>query len=121
MCFKHSFLVNMELSKSTLYATNFGSSFIIDLIRWAFFLDLLVWWLSGLSKTSLFLMFDAVNNRDDIFDTTDNKDGDDAAIKKSVDNQEDTVDAVEDNRDNSETIKTLPLDGFRFFCWTLLP
>ncbi len=43
-----------------------------------------------------------------------NNDGDDAANKKSVDNQEDTVNAVEDNGDNSETNKTLPLDGFHF-------
>ena len=98
-----------------LYATNFGSSFIMDLLQWSFFLGLLVRWLSGLSKTSLFLMFNVIDDRDDIFDATDNNDGDDAADKKSVDDQEDTVDAVEDNRDDSETNKTLPLDRFRFF------
>ena len=59
-------------------------------------------------------MFDVVNDRDEVFNTTDNNDGDDAD-KKSVNNQEDTVDAVEDNRDDSETNKTLPLDRFRFF------
>ena len=60
-------------------------------------------------------MFDVVDDRDDIFDTTDNEDGDDAADKKSVDDQENTVKAVEDNRDDSETNKMLPLDGFCFF------
>ncbi len=35
--------------------------------------------------------------------------------KKSIDNQEDTVDVMEDNRDNSETNETLPSDRFRFF------
>jgi hypothetical protein len=60
------------------------------------------------------LMFNVVSNRDDVFDTTDNNDRDDAANKKSVDNQEDTVNAVEDNGDDLETNKTLPLDGFRF-------
>jgi hypothetical protein len=60
-------------------------------------------------------MFDVINNRDDVFDTTDNDDEDDLADKKSVNNQEDTVNAVEDNGDDSETNKTLPLDGFRSF------
>ncbi len=83
VCFKHSFLVNVELNKSTLYATNFGSSFIMDSIRWAFFLGLLVRWLSGLSKTSLFLMFDVLDDRDDVFNATDNNNGDDTANKKS--------------------------------------
>ncbi len=72
-------------------------------------------WLSGLSKTSHFLMLVVVNDRDDVFNTTDNKDGDDAADKKSIDDQEDTVNVVEDNGDDLETNKTLPLDGFRFF------
>jgi hypothetical protein len=49
------------------------------------------------------------------FNATDNNDGDDAADKKSVDDREDTVNAVEDNGDNSETNKMLPSDGFRFF------
>ncbi len=60
-------------------------------------------------------MFDVDDNRDAIFDTTDNKDGDDAANKRSNDDQEDTVDAVKDNGDDSETKKMLPLDRFRFF------
>jgi hypothetical protein len=66
-------------------------------------------------------MFNVVDNRGDVFDTTDNNDGDDAADKKSVDNQEDTVDVVEDNGDDSETNKTLPLDGFHFFVGLLYP
>ncbi len=60
-------------------------------------------------------MFDVVNDRDDVFDTTDNDDGDDAANKKPVNDWEDTVDAVEDNGDDSETNEMLPLDGFHFF------
>ncbi len=60
-------------------------------------------------------MFDVVDDGDDVFDTTDNDDEDDAADKKLVNNQEDTVNAVEDNGDNLETNKTLPLDGFCFF------
>ncbi len=60
-------------------------------------------------------MFNIVNSRDDVFITTDNNDGDGAADKKSVDNQQDTVNAVEDNGDDSETNNTLPLDGFHYF------
>jgi hypothetical protein len=61
------------------------------------------------------LIFNILDNRDDIFDATDNNSGDDAANKKSVDNQEDTIDTLEDNGDASETNKTLPFDGSRFF------
>ncbi len=85
MCFKHLFLVNVELNLSLLYAANFDSSFIMDSMQRAFFLGLLIQWSSGLSKTSLFLMFDVVNDRDEVFNTTDNNDGDDAANKKTVD------------------------------------
>ncbi len=60
-------------------------------------------------------MFDVVNDRDDVFDTTDNNNRDDAAIKNSVDNQEDTVNAVEDNGDDLETNEMLPLYRFCFF------
>jgi hypothetical protein len=59
-------------------------------------------------------MFDVINDKDDINDATDNHNGDDTADKKSIDDQEDTVDAVEDNGDDSATNKTLPSDGFRF-------
>jgi hypothetical protein len=93
-----------------LYAANFGSSFILDLIQWAFFLGLLVWWLSGLSKSSLFLMFDVVDRRDNVFNATDNNNGDDLANKKSVNNQENTVNAVEDNEDDSKPTES--------FLWT---
>ena len=60
-------------------------------------------------------MFNVVDDRDDVFDETDNNNGDGAADKKSVNNREDTVNAVEDNGDNLETNKTLPLDRFHFF------
>jgi hypothetical protein len=59
-------------------------------------------------------MFDMVNDRDDVFDATDNNNRDDVTHKKSVDEQEDTLDALKDNRDDSKTNKTLPLDRFHF-------
>ncbi len=64
-------------------------------------------------------MFDVVNKRDDILDAADNNDGDDTD-KKSINNQEHTFNVVEDNGDNSDTNKTMPLDGFGFFL-TLRP
>ncbi len=82
VCFKHLFLVDVELNQSTSYAANFGSCFIMDLKQWAFFLGWL--WLSGLSKTSLFLMFNVVHKRDDILDAADNDNGDDVNIKSIV-------------------------------------
>jgi hypothetical protein len=66
-------------------------------------------------------MFDVVDDRDDVFVATDNDDGNDAANKKSVDNQENTIDAVEDNGDDLETKETLPLDRFRFFVGLFSP
>jgi hypothetical protein len=63
-------------------------------------------------------MFDVVNKRDDVLDAADNDDGD-HANKKSIDDQEDTFNAVEDGRDNSDTNKTMPLDGFGSFFNTL--
>ena len=59
-------------------------------------------------------MIDVVDNKDDVFNTADNNDGDDAD-KKSVNDQEDTVDAVEDNGDNSNTIEKTTLDVVRYF------
>jgi hypothetical protein len=59
-------------------------------------------------------MFNVVNERDDVLDAADNNDGDDAN-KKSIGNQEDTFNVVEDNRDYSDTNKTTPSDGFGFF------
>ncbi len=59
-------------------------------------------------------MFDVINKRDDILDAVNNNNGDDAN-KKSINNWEDTFDAVEDNRDNLDTNKMMPLDKFGFF------
>jgi hypothetical protein len=59
-------------------------------------------------------MFDMVDNKDDIFNTADNDNGDDAD-KKSINNQEDTVDAVEDNGDDSNTVKKTTSEIDRFF------
>ncbi len=75
VCFRHSFLVDAELNQSTLYAANFGSWFFRISIWWAFFL---AW---GLSSTSLFLIFDVNDKRDDVLEAADIDDGDDA--KKS--------------------------------------
>ncbi len=75
VCFRHLFLVDIELNQSTLYAANFGSWFFRVSIQWAFFL---AW---GLSSTSLFLIFDVDNKRDDVLEAADIGNGDDA--KKS--------------------------------------
>ncbi len=74
-CFRHLFLVADESNQSTSYAANFGSWF-LDFVfaRW-----------SSAFRTSLFLMFEVVDDTDDDFDIADNEDGDDAK-KKSVDN-----------------------------------
>jgi hypothetical protein len=63
-------------------------------------------------------MFDVVDKRDDVLDAADNDDGDDIN-KKSINDQEDTFDAVEDDGDNSDTDKTTPSDGFFFDTLTL--
>ncbi len=47
-------------------------------------------------------MFKVVDNTDDDFDIADNKDGNNAK-KKSVNDQEDTVEGVENNGDDSTT------------------
>jgi hypothetical protein len=57
---------------------------------------------SSAFRTSLFLMFEVVNDTDGDFDIADNEDGNDAK-KKSVDDQEDTVEGVENNGDDSTT------------------
>ena len=63
----HSFLVADESDQSTSYATNFGSWYLgFVFARW-----------SSSSRTSLFLMFEVVDDTDDNFDTADNDDGDD--------------------------------------------
>jgi hypothetical protein len=59
-------------------------------------------------------MFDVVNKKDEVLDAADNNNGDDAN-KKSIDNQEDTYNAVEDDRDDLDTNKTTPSDGLGFF------
>ncbi len=59
-------------------------------------------------------MFEVVDNTDDDFDTADKDDGIDAK-KRSVDNQEDTVEGVENNRDDSTTNEPTTADTVRFF------
>jgi hypothetical protein len=59
-------------------------------------------------------MFEVVNDTDDDFDTADNDDGDDAK-KRSVDDREDTVEGVENNRDDSTTNEPTTADTVRFF------
>jgi hypothetical protein len=63
-------------------------------------------------------MFNVINKRDDVLDAADNDNTDDAN-KKSIKNQEDTFDVVEDDGDDSNTNKTTPLDGSGFFFDTL--
>ncbi len=73
-CFRHSFLVADESNQSTSYAANFDSWFLgFVFARW-----------SSAFRTSLFLMFEVVDDTDNDFDIADNKDDDDAK-KKSVD------------------------------------
>ncbi len=85
----HSFLVADESNQSTLYATNFGS--------WYFGFVFARWSLS--SRTSLFLMFEVVNDTDNDFDTADNNDGNNAekgpsTIKRTPTNEPTTADTV---------------------------
>ncbi len=100
----HSFLVADESNQSTSYAANFGS--------WYFGFVFTRW--SSSSRTSLFLMFEVVNNTDGDFDTADNDDGNDAK-KRSVDDQEDTVEGVENNGDDLTTNEPTTPDTVRFF------
>ncbi len=100
----HSFLVADESNQSTLYAANFCS--------WYFGFVFARW--SSLSRTSLFLMFEVVDDTDDDFDTADNDDGDNAE-KRSVDNQEDTVEGVENNGDDLTTHEPMTADTVHFF------
>ncbi len=100
----HSFLVADESNQSTLYAANFGSWYLgFVFAQW-----------SSSSRTSLFLMFKVVNDKDDDFDTADNDDGN-GAKKRSVDDQEDTVKGVENNGDDSTTNEPTTGDTVRFF------
>ena len=70
----HSFLVADKSNQSTSYAANFG--------YWYFGFVFARW--SSSSRTSLFLMFEVVDDIDDDFDTADNDNGVDAKIR-SVD------------------------------------
>ena len=97
----HSFLVADESNQSTLYAANFGS--------WYFSFVFARW--SSMSKTSLFFMFEAVDETDDDFDTADNDD-DDGAEKKSVDDRDNTVEGVETNGHISATNVPTTADTF---------
>ncbi len=100
----HLFLVADESNQSTSYAANLGS----------WYLGFVFARLSSSSRTSLFLMFKVVDNTDNDFDTADNDDGNDAE-KRSVDNQEDTIEGVENNGDNSTTNEPTTADTVRFF------
>ena len=90
----HLFLVADESNQSTSYAANFGS----------WYLGFVFARLTSSSRTSLFLMFEVVDDTDNNFDTADNDDGNDAK-KRSVDDQEDTVKGVENNGDDLTTNK----------------
>ncbi len=79
VCFRYSFLVDVELNQSTSYATNFGFWFFRISIWWAFFL---AW---GLSSTSLFLIFNVDDKKDDVLEAADIDNKDDA--KKKVHQQ----------------------------------
>ncbi len=59
-------------------------------------------------------MFEVVDNTDNNFDTADNNDGDDPK-KRSVYDQENTVEGVENNGDDSTTNEPTTADTVRFF------
>ncbi len=99
----HSFLVAEESNQSTSYAANFGS----------WYLGFVFAQLSSLFRTSLFLMFEVVNDTDNGFDTADNDDGKEAK-KRSVDDREDTVEGVENNGDDSATNEPTTADTVFF-------
>ncbi len=99
----HLFLVAEKSNQSTSYAANFGS--------WYFGFLFARWSLS--SRTSLFLMFEVVDDTDDDLDTADNDNGNNAK-KRSVDDQEDTVKEVENNGDDSTTNEPTTADTVCF-------
>ncbi len=72
-----------------------------------------------MSRTNLFLMFEVVDDTDKDFDTADNDNGDDAK-KRSFDDQEDTIEGVENNGDDSTTNEPTTADTVRFFSEFLL-
>ena len=100
----HLFLVTDESNQSTSYTANFGS--------WYFGFVFARW--SSSSRMSLFLMFEVVNDTDNDFDTADNDNGNNTK-KRSVDNQEDTVEGVENNGDDSTTNEPMTADTVFFF------
>ncbi len=59
-------------------------------------------------------MFEVVNDTDNDFDTADNDNGNNTK-KRSVDNQEDTVEGVENNGDDSTTNEPTTADTVCFF------
>ena len=59
-------------------------------------------------------MFKVVDDTDDNFDTADNNDGNDAK-KRSIDNQEDTVEGMENNGEDLTTNEPTTADTVRFF------
>jgi hypothetical protein len=100
----HLFLVADKSNQSTSYAAYFGS----------WYLGFVFARLSSSSRTSLFLMFEVLDDTDNNFDTADNDDGDNAK-KRSVDEQEDTVKGVENNEDDSTTNEPMTADTVFFF------
>jgi hypothetical protein len=73
-------------------------------------LGFLLAWLLSLFKTSLFFIIDIVDNNN-IFDTADSNNGDDDD-KKSINDQADTVDAVDGDDSNTDDITTLDVVHF---------
>ena len=78
--FTHSFFNDVMLNQSMSYGDNLGSSVITDSVLLVFFLSLLVHWFSGLTMTSLFLVFDVSDTRDYDFDAANNNDRDGAIV-----------------------------------------
>ena len=95
--FSHSFFVANESNQSISYAANFGSCFLGSVFaRW-----------SSSYRASLFLMFEVVDDTDNVFNTTDNNNGDNNK-KRPVDKQEDNVEGVEHTKDNGDNDKKGP-------------
>jgi hypothetical protein len=63
---------------------------------------------------SLFLIFDVNNKRDDVLEAADIDDGDDAK-KKSINNWDNTFEAMEVDGDDSDTNEATPFNKFDFF------
>ncbi len=103
--FRHSFLIADKSNQSISYAANFGSCFLgFVFARWSTSL-----------RTSLLLTFEIVDGTDEDFDTADIDDGNDVD-KNSVDEQEDTVEGVENNGGNSTSKQPMHGDTICFLC-----